>query len=120
MRVEAGLQVAVKLGVAVREVIVLIHQTQSLEQLVTKVQSVLEELQQQFHLLTMLQVEMTRLLRPAVRAVNLHLMQLAEEQEKDLLLQDYPEDLEEVQENNLGQEVLETHLLKLLLPQEQG
>jgi hypothetical protein len=47
-------------------------------------------------------------------------MQLAEEQEKDLVLQDYPEDLVEVQEKILGQEALETRLLKLHLPQEQG
>ena len=48
-------------------------------------------------------------------------MQLAVEQEEDQALQvDYPEDLAEVLENHLMVEALETHLLKLHLPQEQG
>jgi hypothetical protein len=63
---------------------------------------------------------MTRHLIPVAQVVKQLLMQLAEEQEEDLLLQDYPEDLVEVQEKILGQEVLETPLLKLHLPQEQG
>ena len=47
-------------------------------------------------------------------------MQLAAEQEKDQAQLDLTEDLVEVLENHLILEVQETHLLKLLLPQEQG